>query len=320
MEVIINPLSPGEKSISASAPEWRRVEARTASGGVFSSLICSFFVLLYRGLSHFLCFVRRSASGSRLLGFGRRFLKPLVGLVARGGERVAHPSVLVAVIVWLRLVLEDPIISEASSSPCCQRVSKFVVLTRCLRLHSGVGDSRLWLLRGSVVTSLSTICYLPGFWIQSTVGVSLTCSYRIVLSVVATGEESGGPSGQRISLSLVAQSALSSSSHHSVPVFLHSVLGEGSSSIASLWAASGFVEDCTCGRFLKPLVGLVARGGEWVAHPSVLVAVIVWLRLGSGWEECRNGYVVLPWRLGLTLAVFSLCESSGGSDYLRGEL
>lgn len=40
---------------------------------------------------------------SRLLGFGRRFLKPLVGLVARGGERVAHPSVLVAVIVWLRL-------------------------------------------------------------------------------------------------------------------------------------------------------------------------------------------------------------------------
>ncbi|KAF2567550.1 hypothetical protein F2Q68_00027931 [Brassica cretica] len=194
---------------------------------------------------------------SRFLGFGRRFLKPLVGLVARGGERVAHPSVLVAVIVWLRLALEDPIISEASSSPCCQRVSKFVVLARCLQLHSGVGDSRLWLLRGSVVTSLSTICYLPGFWIQSTVGVSSTCSYRIVLSVVATGEESGGPSGQRISLSLVAQSP---SFHSRLP----SVLGEGSLSITSLWAASGFVEDCTCG------YGAIFKGG--VLYPFFYTA------------------------------------------------
>ncbi|KAL0732381.1 hypothetical protein Bca4012_008590 [Brassica carinata] len=47
----------------------------------------------------------------------------------------------------------------------------------------------------------------------------------------------------------------SSSSRHSVPVFLHSVLGEGSSSISSLRAAFGFVEDCTCG------YGAIFKGG-----------------------------------------------------------
>ncbi|KAL0701969.1 hypothetical protein Bca4012_058091 [Brassica carinata] len=47
----------------------------------------------------------------------------------------------------------------------------------------------------------------------------------------------------------------SSSGRHSVPVFLHSVLGEGSSSISSLRAAFGFVEDCTCG------YGAIFKGG-----------------------------------------------------------
>ncbi|KAF3558460.1 hypothetical protein F2Q69_00017294 [Brassica cretica] len=56
----------------------------------------------------------------------------------------------------------------------------------------------------------------------------------------------------------------SSSSRHSVPVFLHSVLGEGSSSITSLWAASGFVEDCTCG------YGMIFKGG--VLYPFFYTA------------------------------------------------
>ncbi|KAG2256555.1 hypothetical protein Bca52824_075849 [Brassica carinata] len=88
----------------------------------------------------------------------RRSLKPLGGMVARGGVCLAHLCVMVVVLVRFQLGLT---VRETSFSPCCRHVSKLVVMARGVLQRRGVEDSRLWLLRGGAVTSLSTKCSLP---------------------------------------------------------------------------------------------------------------------------------------------------------------
>lgn len=78
---------------------------------------------------------------------------------------------------WVSVIL------EAGSNPWCRGVSEFVVLVRGVSLRSGVGSGHLWLLRGGIVSSLSSICYLPGYWFQSHVGILSTYSYRVLFTL-----------------------------------------------------------------------------------------------------------------------------------------